>query len=124
MNLPRNRKDERGNPPPTAGASDFYPNHRIHRGSSELSGYPIHKEKNNHYDVTNKGFSKEKEPALRLQHCHHAYQRKNKDYQHADSSPDFEAHADIVPHRTCDDWRNISITLKTPEKGEEKSAKL
>ena len=26
MNPPRNRKDERGNPPPTAGASEFYPN--------------------------------------------------------------------------------------------------
>jgi hypothetical protein len=28
VNPPRNRKGETGNPPPTAGASDFYPNHR------------------------------------------------------------------------------------------------
>ena len=27
VNPPHNRKDECGNPPPTAGASEFYPNH-------------------------------------------------------------------------------------------------
>jgi hypothetical protein len=27
VNPPRNRKGETGNPPPTANASEFYPNH-------------------------------------------------------------------------------------------------